>query len=140
VVAIIAVLGLATLVTWISLRYVRPVAPDRVAWQWVQQLVKGRPHKAEKYAMLHYGAAWDGASASREASTLFHGWKKTREARYAVRRADWIRDDQALVSVDFTLKGNVGVTEYVLLCKTSTGEWKVCGLHRGLKKKVPKGR
>ena len=107
-VAVAAILGLITLVTWISLRYTRPVAPDRVAWQWVQQLVKGRPHKAVKYAMLHYDG-WDGAAASREASNRFHGWKKTKEARYTVRPADWISDHHAQVSVDFILKGNIDV-------------------------------
>ena len=35
------------------------------------------------------------------------------------------------MSVDFVLKGNIDETQYVLLCKTRSGEWKVCGLRPG---------
>ncbi len=59
-VAVAAILGLVTLVTWISLRYARPVAPDRVAWQWVQQTRQGQaPQGCEvRHAPLRRRLGW----------------------------------------------------------------------------------
>lgn len=114
-----ALIGLVCLLTWIGFRYARPVPPDRVAWAWVQQLVRGRPEKAAKFALE---GDW-----SRPYETKYRDWKKKREARYTVRFAD-ITGDRADVPVTFVLKGGIAHEEHVYLCRLRTGEWKVCGV------------
>jgi len=123
-----AVLGLVCLVVWISYRYTRPVAPDRVAWGWVQQLVRGKPEEALEFVVRQGPDNWDGIKATREAAKKFHLWKTEREARYTVYFARLVAKDRADVRVVFTLAGKEVRTEHVILCRLRSGEWKVCGL------------
>jgi DHA1 family multidrug resistance protein-like MFS transporter len=125
-----SVVGLAVLVVWIGWRYARPVAPDRVAWQWIQQLVRGRPDKALKFT-VSYGHGWDAKRVSREASKRFHYWRKKRQARYTVFFAKDVTDRCATVPIKFEFETGKSVYEYVFLCKVDSGEWKVCGLTDG---------
>jgi hypothetical protein len=113
-----SIIGLVCLLAWIGFRYARPVPPDRVAWAWVQQLVRGRPDKAAKFAL---NGAWVGPY-----ETKYRDWKKKREARYTVHFAD-IADDRASVPVRFVLKGGIVHEEVVYVCRLGSGEWKVCG-------------
>lgn len=126
------VVGLLGLGAWIGYRYTRPVAPDRVAWQWVQQLFRGRPDKAARYTVAHAGSGWNGRQASEAKAKEYHFWREKREARYIVRFARSVMDARAEVPVDFTLKVNrrtVHRTECVTLCRQKSGEWKVCGVN-----------
>ncbi len=123
----LAVVGLVALVAWIGYRYTQPVPPDRVAWQWVQQLVRGRPDKAVRFAIAR-AEGWDGTDASRRYASKYHGWKKHLEARYTVHFADLTGSGRADVPVRFILKGGVKRDEHVLLCRLRSGEWKVCGV------------
>jgi MFS family permease len=129
VVVTAAVLGLVCLAAWISYRYTRPVAPDRVAWGWVQQLVRGKPGKGLKFVLRRGPGGWDGAAASRKAARTYNDWKTRREARYTVYFADFTAEDRADVRVVFTLAGKEVRTEHVILCKLRSGDWKVCGLY-----------
>lgn len=126
-----AVLGLVALSTWIGFRYARPIPPDRVAWAWTQQLVRGRPDKALKYTVPEGPAGWDGTRESRSAAREFHRWREDYDAVYKVRFVESETDTRAIVPIEFTLKGGRRVTEYVVLCRESSGEWKVCGLRDG---------
>lgn len=130
-VVVMSLIGLASLLIWIGYRYTRPVAPDRVAWSWVQQLVRGRPDKAQKFTMDHYDKGWDGELASKKASDRFHSWKEKRDARYTVLFPTTVTNNYAHVPVKFTFPGNKVKIEYVWLCKMPSGEWKVCGLYAG---------
>lgn len=125
----VAVAGFVALSVWIGYRYARPVPPDRVAWQWVQQLVRGRPDKAVKYTLRHCGGAWDGLSASDAAARKYRLWKVKWEARYTVHFAEKITDDRAIVPVRFVLTGGKVRLENVILRRQARGEWKVCGVY-----------
>jgi len=124
----LAVIGLLSLAGWIGYRYTQPVAPDRVAWAWVQQLVRGRPEKAMKYVVRHYPGGWDGMRATRSAARQFHAWKTRREARYTVYFPRLESPVRADVRIVFTLTHKESRTVHVELCRLRSGEWKVCGL------------
>lgn len=126
---IAALVGLASLIIWIGYRYARPVAPERVAWSWVQQLVRGRPDKAQKFVMATYDGGWDGELASKKAAAKFHSWKEKRDVRYTVLFPEAVTKKYAHVPVKFTFPGNKIKIEKVRLCKMPSGEWKVCGLY-----------
>lgn len=133
----LALVGFVALVCWIGYRYTQPVPPDRVAWQWVQQLFRGKPEKAIKFTVPKGSGGWNGEDASKHYSELFHEWKKTREGRYTVRFADMPSPSRADVPVTFVLKGGVSYTEHILLCRQPSREWKVCGLYSEPAKKTP---
>ena len=123
----LALIGLTSLALWISYRYARPVPPDRVAWAWIQQLVRGRPDKAMKY-VVRRGAHWNGIEESKTVSTRLHRWHKTPETSYMVGSAESVTETHADVPVTFMVKHRSTV-EHVVLCKQRSGEWKVCGLY-----------
>ena len=127
-----SIVGLICLSIWIGYRYTRPVAPDRVAWQWMQQLVRGRPDKAYKFTVSGYGESWDGHKASIESARLFSSWRIKQQARYVVfywKDVDG-RNDQAEVPIKFIFPGREDRIEHVLLCRMHSGEWKVCGIRQ----------
>jgi DHA1 family multidrug resistance protein-like MFS transporter len=121
----LAILGFLALVGWIGYRYTQPVPPDRVAWQWVQQLFRGRPDKAVRFAITDGGC--DGAALSRGLARKYSNWRKRHEARYTVRFAE-VTDTGADVPVTFILKGGVKHEEHVLLRRLPSREWRVCGV------------
>lgn len=123
-----AVIGLMALGSWIGWRYTLPVPPDRVAWGWVQQLVRGRPDKALKFVLAKGSGGWNGERISREAASEFSGWRKKREAHYVVKEARLEGQNRASVDVVFTLSGKEVRTEVVFLERLDSGEWKVAGL------------
>ncbi len=128
VVVALAVVGFLTLAAWVGYRYTQPVPPDRVAWAWVQQLVRGKPARAMKYVVRRYGAEWDGAEAAQHYSSKYNRWKKQLEARYTVDFAKTVSESYAEVPVKFILKGGVVRVEHVRLRKMNDGEWRVCGV------------
>jgi hypothetical protein len=132
----LAIVGFLALVGWIGYRYTQPVPPDRVAWQWVQQLFRGKPEKAVKFTISEASGGWDGAAASKHYSERFFEWKKKREGRYTVRFAR-VSDSRADVPVSFVLKGGVSRVEHVLLRRQPSGEWKVCGVFSEPESKSP---
>ena len=116
---------------WVTYRYARPVSPDRVAWCWVQQLVRGRADKAVQFTVSDVAHDWDGAEESRRVSTKYRGWMEKPETTYDVFEPEFIGSARAIVRVEFVFRGDGGVTrkvERVLLRRTESGEWKVCGL------------
>lgn len=126
-----AIIGLVALCVWIGFRYARPVPPDRVAWSWVQQLVRGRPDKAAEFAASEGPAGWNGVQDSREAARRYYAWHEKRDAIYTVRFAESETTTRAIVPVEFRFKGSKTTTEYVILCREGKGEWLVCGLRKG---------
>jgi len=126
-VVVCAVLGLLIISGWIGLRYTRPIPPDRVAWAWIQQLVRGRPKNALKFVAPE-APGWNGRSVSESASKIFHRWHKEQDAVYKVMFAEDLTDTTVSVPVEFTLNGRDTVTEDVIVCKQRSGEWRVCGL------------
>lgn len=125
-----AVIGFISLSIWIGFRYTRPVAPDRVTWEWVQQLFRGRSDKALKFTVDEGPAGWSGSEESNQYARKFYGWKKHRDARYTVRMTESSSDTHASVPVSFVLmKPKEDITVHIILCKQHSGEWKICGIH-----------
>jgi len=128
VVVVASLLGLLVLCVWIGVRYARPIPPDRVAWEWMQQLVRGRPDRALKFTAASDRADWNPASETEAASRRFCHWREKRDAVYTVRFTESETPTRAVVPVEFRFAGNRRVTEYVVLCREQSSEWKVCGL------------
>jgi len=127
-----SIVGLLVLCGWVGYRYTMPVAPDRVAWSWVQQLARNKPVKALKYS-VDRAANWDGRRAAAIWAKQFHGWTHDGEASYQVHLPDYEGADRASVRVRFNFPGGLPAkSEIVELCKTKPrGEWKVCGMREG---------
>jgi MFS family permease len=129
-----AVVGLIVLVLWIGWRYTQPVAPERVAWSWVQELYRGRPDKATKYTLPAAAGGWNGPEASRSTSrTLVRYKKKLGALWYTVFAPRTISNDRVEVPVKFVLH-NLKDSKWVQIavCKPpSSREWKVCGIRYG---------
>ena len=124
------IIGLLILGAWVSYRYARPVAPDRVAWQWMQQLVRGRPDKAMKFTTT-IGCVdnWDPRVVSEQASKRFHYWHEKRQANYVVDASEPTTRGRVSVPVKFVFPRSESKVEHVLLVKTRSGNWRVCGLY-----------
>ncbi len=127
-VVVASVVGLAVLCAWVGWRYARPIPPDRVAWAWTQQLVRGRADKAMRYVQRGGAAGWNGRARSAAAAKRFHYWREKKDAIYRVRFIESQSDGHAVVPIEFTLKGGRTITEHVTLCRQANREWKVCGL------------
>lgn len=127
-VVLAAVLGIVALGGWIGYRYALPVAPDRVAWSWVQQLARNRPDKALRYMTSQAGSAADSAAISRQTARRYSSWTRDQQARYTVFFARHTASDAAVVPVRFNFPGKKHRFEYVRLCRQESGEWRVCGV------------
>lgn len=127
-----AILGLIVLGGWIGWRCTMPIAPDRVAWQWVQQLARNKPRKAVKYS-LRQAPDWDGVQKAHSWAKTFHRWVYVNGASYTVQLEGYEGTDRASAEIWFNFgKGRPAKSEIVKLCKTMPrGEWKVCGIHEG---------
>lgn len=126
-VVVSAIVGAVSLIIWIGYRYTQPVAPDRVAWLWIQQLVRDKPEAAMEYVVLEH-AGWDGEQVTLQSAETFSTWKREHQARYTVFFPDRRSAERARVPVKFTFPGNRSRFVYVTLCRTESGEWSVCGL------------
>jgi MFS family permease len=124
-----AIIGLLALCAWIGWRYTMPVAPDRVAWSWVQQLGRNKPVKALKYSLAQ-APGWDGRAAARAKARQYHRWIHHDEGSYQVGPPDYIGEDKASVDVRFSfVRGKEPKYETVTLCRTKPrGQWRVCGV------------
>lgn len=124
-----AIAGLIALITWIAWRYTMPVAPERVAWSWVQQLARKKQDKALKYS-LSTAPGWDARSEARQWAPTFNRWVYKQGAGYRVHPAAYEGTDRADAEVVFNFPGGrPSKAEVVHLCKTKPrGEWKVCGI------------
>lgn len=132
----VAAVGFIALAGWIGYRYTQPVPPDRVAWAWVQQLVRGKPEKALKYVAPGCGGKWDSVRETGQRARKYHQWKKKLEARYTVGFADTSDHGSAEVPVRFVLKGGVVHTELIRLRKMEDGEWRICGVRSSLPRRA----
>jgi hypothetical protein len=113
----------------VTYRYARPVSPDRVAWCWVQQLVRGRPEKAVEFASSD--GAWNAERESRRASQRYHQWMRHPETTYTALPPRFVDGDTARVDVVFVCRhsrSSFRTTERLTLRRETTGEWKVCGV------------
>lgn len=133
----VSAVGLICLIAWIGFRYASPAAPDRVAWGWVQQLVRGKPEKAVKYTLAQGRDGWNGREASRSYSRKYHSWKRQSKARYIVEYAQDLAPDRVEVPVRFVLENRLVHEERVILCKLPSGEWRVCGVRSGPDSRAP---
>jgi len=127
-----SIVGLVVLCAWIGWRYTMPVAPDRVAWSWVQQLARNKPEKALNYSIIR-APDWDGRNEAHTWARTFHGWVHGSKGSYQVRLPDYVSEDRAEAEVRFNFPGGEPAkTETVVMCKTKPrGEWKVCGIRPG---------
>lgn len=126
----LSILGLAAMLAWIGWRYTQPVPPDRVAWQWVQQLYQGKPDQAMKYALRHGPDGWNGLQASTEASKLYVQYHEKLDALwYTVYLPTMPVDGRAIVRVKFVFRGNQHKFATITLCKLGR-DWKVCGVRQ----------
>ncbi len=130
-VVLASVVALVWLSVWVTYRYARPVSPDRVAWCWVQQLVRGRADKAEAFTLADPSAGWDAVSESQRMARKYREWMKRPETTYSVFEPEFIGSDRAVVRVEFLFHTDGTVTrkvERILLRRTECGTWRVCGL------------
>jgi len=132
-VVISSIVGFIALFVWIGWRYTQPVAPDRVAWEWVQQVYRGRPDKAMKYTIPSAPGGWNGREKSRETAKTFVYYKKGLGALwYTVFAPVYVNDRLVDVPVKFVFKDETPKWVNVTVCKpASSREWKVCGVRPG---------
>ncbi|NLN74920.1 MAG: MFS transporter [Armatimonadetes bacterium] len=125
-----SIAGLVALLGWIGCRYAQPVSPDRVAWQWIQQLYRGKPDNAVKYTLRTGPQGWNGDLASREYSELYVRYHEKMDALwYTVFAPVRTSDGRVEVKVKFVFRGNKYRYGHIVLCKPDR-EWKVCGVRR----------
>ncbi len=124
----VGVIGLIVLGIWVVYRYTQPIPPDRVAWEYVQELARNRPAKAEKYIDVTINGDWDPIASTQKSAELFHKWIEQGKAHYTVLSADILESGEAVVEVRFTFPGNKTKGEQVTLSKSKDREWRVCGM------------
>lgn len=120
--------GLVVLMGWVGYRYTLPVPPDRVAWQWVQQLVENEPKKAAEFTAPEAGR-WDPETVTESTAKKYYSWHHDRHAVYVVLAPESKTRKHAVVPVRFRFPNREVRVERVALCKQESGEWLVCGLH-----------
>ncbi|MHB9035579.1 MAG: MFS transporter [Armatimonadota bacterium] len=125
-VVILAIIGLLALGSWIGYRYTAPEPPDRVAWEWVKELVRGRPAKALRLASDDPTGTCDGSAATHHASKLYRSWRMKHQARYTVMIPDEVTSARADVPVQFTFPGGKVIVQHIILYKIGPKQWKVC--------------
>ena len=123
-------IGILVMGAWIGYRYSRPVPPDRVAWQWVQQLVRNRPDKAGRFTTRNLDGANSIVTASKDAAVRYSCWKLKDQAMYSVKEPSALSETHAEVPVEFRFPKKKTRVETISLIKSSSGEWKVCGVCR----------
>lgn len=123
-----AIIGFLALAGWIGYRYTLPVAPDRVAWSWIQQVARNKPEKALKYA-LPDTPGWNSRQVTFGTSPIYHKWVYGDKAGYTVSHPYYLSEDRAEVSVKFNFPGGGAQFRTITLCRPIKGhEWKVCGV------------
>ncbi|MCE5198529.1 MAG: MFS transporter [Armatimonadota bacterium] len=128
-VVIAAITGFMVMIAWIGFRYTTPVSPDRVAWEWVQQAVRGRPHLAMKYATQEFEDGCRGEEQTARVSRIYNRWRTKDQARYTVLNIASQSDGHAMVPVKFVFPDKRVVIQDISLIKGRRGEWKVCSVH-----------
>jgi MFS transporter, DHA1 family, multidrug resistance protein len=124
-----ALIGVICICGWVTFRYTRPVPPDRVAWQWVRQLVHERPKKAEKFTLHSFEVVdGNGKTTSEFIADYYHRWVSKDKMRYTLTTLSISPDgNKAVVQLVFRpLKGD-DVEEKIFLDRQASGEWKVSG-------------
>jgi len=124
----VGVIGLIVLGVWVGYRYTQPIPPDRVAWEYVQELARNRPAKAARYVDISIHGDWEPVAETQESARLFHGWVEHGKAHYTVLAPDIMESGEAVVEVRFTFPGNMTKGEQVKLSKSKDREWRVCGM------------
>lgn len=127
-VTLLAILGLLVLASWIGYRYTTPEPPDRVAWEWVQDLVNGKQQKALRLASNQHSAGCDGRKATRQIGDTYRAWRIKKQARYTVMIPDQVTDDRADIPVKFIFPGGKTVVQHIILHKEGPDRWKVCSV------------
>ncbi|MCX6343774.1 MAG: MFS transporter [Armatimonadetes bacterium] len=123
-----AFMGLIILSCWIGYRYTMPIATDRVAWVWVQQLARNKVSKALNYS-VESAPGWNGAAEAKIKAKEYHGLVHDKAASYVVRAPEYLGKDRAEVEVVFNIPSHNKIFEKISLCKTKPrGDWKVCGV------------
>ncbi|MCE5315711.1 MAG: MFS transporter [Armatimonadota bacterium] len=125
-VVILAIIGLLGFGSWIGYRYTTPEPPDRVAWEWVKELVRDRPEKALRLANNDPTRGCDGYSTTKRAGKLYRSWRIHHQARYTVMMPDQVTQDRADVPVKFTFPGGKVVVQHIILEKFGSKQWKIC--------------
>lgn len=122
-----ALIGIMILSGWVVYRYARPVAPDRVAWLWVQAAVKGDAEKAGKYTLRSFEDTGRRETASEIAASVYNRWSKKEKAYYVPPSHPKFSKDgkRANLRLTFIFPDKRRVEEVVVLEKQSSGEWKI---------------
>lgn len=131
-VVIAGIVGIIVLTAWVGYRYTQPIPADRVAWEYVQQLVRNRPETALKYAKCDLNIRKKTDSLTYKAAKIYSGWAIRKKAHYEVFPADVISSNRAEVKVLFRFPGRKSVKEKITLCRGADMEWRVCGISKKL--------
>ncbi len=125
-----ACMALIALSCWIGYRYTMPIAPDRVAWVWVQQLARNKIPRALNYSMTT-APGWNGPAEAKIKAKEYYDLVHHNAASYVVHVPKYLGEDRAEVEVVFTIPGDNPrkIFDKISLCKTKPrGDWKVCGV------------
>lgn len=130
-IVIAAVIGAIVICGWVVFRYTKPVAPDRVAWLWVQAAVRGDAEKAEKYTLPSFEKTGRDETTSMTAADIYSHWTKKRNAYYIPPSHQRIFDEgrRAEVRVVFVFPDRKRIADVIILQKQPSGEWKISGKH-----------
>ncbi|MBI2844040.1 MAG: MFS transporter [Armatimonadetes bacterium] len=123
----LAVVGAMAMAGWVVFRYTRPVPADRVAWLWVQATVHKDLKRAESYTLPSFEGA-HGGTASQTASTVYSRRVNVSKARYTLMKPRVSeRGRRAEVRLIFRYPDQSKSTEFIVLHKQKSGEWKIAG-------------
>lgn len=133
---IATIIGVAVICGWVVFRYARPVAPDRVAWMWVQAEVRGDAEKARKYTLPSFEKTGRDETASDMAATVYYRWSKSEKAYYVPPSHPrfYGKGRRAELRLTFIFPDKRRVEERIVLQKQPSGEWKISGKHAALGK------
>jgi DHA1 family multidrug resistance protein-like MFS transporter len=129
------IIGALVICGWVVFRYTKPVAPDRVAWLWVQSAVRGDAEKAEKYTLPSFEKAGQDITASEMAANVYSRWSKKEKAYYIPpsNQKFFDKGQRSEVRVVFVFPDRRRVADIIVLQKLPSGEWKVAGKHAARK-------
>ncbi|MFQ3548549.1 MAG: MFS transporter [Armatimonadota bacterium] len=128
IIKIMSILGLACIIYWISWKYIKPLPPERVAWDWVHMLIEQDYDNAKKIIDPKSEIAKNKLYIENYGK-LYNYWQSNKQARYTVLPAKRLKSDLIEVPVRFIFPGHVVKIEKIYLCSKDEKEWLVCNIY-----------
>jgi len=120
-----SIIAVAVVAGWVVLRYTRPVSANRVAWLWVQAVVRRDTERAQLYTLPSFERAGvGGKTASEVASDIYAHRVNDLRARYRLVLVSQNKD-RAQVRLTFRFPDGHRAGQVIGLVQQPSGEWKV---------------